>query len=184
MRPTLKTCYDNLFNKGLPETFLSDKGTVHSYIEQYESLLKDYREKPINLLEIGIYYGSCLEVWSRYFHKESKIYGLDCAKIQKFTQFGSIIYGDSSSIDDRNKLFSNITFDIIIEDGDHRIKTQIKTFENYFPLVKQGGLYIIEDIQNPKQDYQSFVSIGANPEIIDLRSVKGRHDDIMFIFKK
>ena len=40
----------------------------------------------------------------------------------------------------------NIEFDIIIDDGWHWDEAQRKTLVNFFPYLKEGGIYIIEDI--------------------------------------
>jgi len=184
LKKTLQECYDILYTRGYSRELLSDKGTDHSYIQSYESLLKSYTSRPVDFLEIGISYGSCLEMWCEYFHEGSNIYGLDCYDIQKFKDFGTILIGNSTSKEHRDKLFNQKTFDIIIEDGEHIIDTQIETYRNYFPLLKEGGIYVVEDVQNLESDYNAFVSIGASPEAVDLRKIKERHDDAMLIFRK
>jgi cephalosporin hydroxylase len=181
---SLKECFDELWSRGLPANRLSDKDTDHSYITPYMELLEKYRNTPINFLEIGIGFGSCLEMWTNYFHQDSKIYGLDNQDFQIFKNYGIIQYADSKSIEARDSLFSGIEFDVIVEDGEHVIDTQIATYEAYFPLVKPGGIYIIEDIQNCENDAAAFRSRGYNPDVIDLRGVKGRPDDVMFVFNK
>ena len=45
----------------------SDKGTHHSYIDVYESLFLKYKDKKINLLEIGVNRGYSLYTWKNYF---------------------------------------------------------------------------------------------------------------------
>ena len=40
----------------------------------------------------------------------------------------------------------DIKFDIIIDDGSHFAVDQLNTLQNLYPLVKDGGYYIIEDI--------------------------------------
>ena len=40
----------------------------------------------------------------------------------------------------------NIEFDFILDDGSHIMQNQYNTFINYFKFLKNGGLYIIEDI--------------------------------------
>ena len=40
----------------------------------------------------------------------------------------------------------NIKFDIIIDDGWHLDTAQESTLTNFFPYLKNDGLYIIEDI--------------------------------------
>ena len=39
-----------------------------------------------------------------------------------------------------------MSFDIIIDDGNHDPKYQIKTLKNLFPRLKEGGVYVIEDV--------------------------------------
>jgi hypothetical protein len=39
------------------------------------------------------------------------------------------------------------TIDIIIDDGDHQLESAIKTFSILSDLIKQGGFYIIEDLE-------------------------------------
>lgn len=183
-KKSLKTCFEELWSRGIPANRLSDKGTDHSYIDSYEALLDSYRHTPINFLEIGIGFGSCLEMWTNYFHPDSKIYGLDNEDFQIFKNFGIIQYADSKSQDARDQLFGDTKFEVIVEDGEHTIDAQLVTFKNYFPLVKEGGIYILEDVQNCYSDKSRFVEIGFEPEVIDLRSVKGRPDDVLFVFRK
>lgn len=55
---------------------------------------------------------------------------------------------DNNSILIKNKYGNN--FDIILDDGLHTIEAQIKTFKNFWPLLKKNGIYLIEDIGNPE----------------------------------
>ena len=64
---TLEEIYSN-HNNGGSGAGHGDKGTVHSYIPEYERLFKPYRDKKINILEIGIAYGESLELWDKYFN--------------------------------------------------------------------------------------------------------------------
>ncbi|PHH79423.1 hypothetical protein CDD80_4876 [Ophiocordyceps camponoti-rufipedis] len=38
-------------------------------------------------------------------------------------------------------------FDLVIDDGGHTMKQQITSLERLWPVVKPGGLYVIEDLQ-------------------------------------
>lgn len=181
---SLKECFDELWSRGIPANRLSDKDTDHSYIAPYANLLEKYRNSPINFLEIGIGFGSCLEMWTNYFHPDTKVYGLDNEDFQIFKNYGIIQYADSKSVEARDRLFNGIEFDVIVEDGEHTIDAQIATYEAYFPLVKPGGIYIIEDVQNCENDAEAFRRRGYVPEVIDLRGIKGRPDDVMFVFNK
>jgi len=59
---TLNEIYEN--HKG-PDGY-GDKGTAHTYIDEYEELLKPYRDTG-SILEIGICYGDSLRMWREYF---------------------------------------------------------------------------------------------------------------------
>jgi hypothetical protein len=52
-----------------------DKGTAHTYIDEYEKLLGQYRENS-SVLEIGICRGESIKMWDEYFIN-SKVYGID-----------------------------------------------------------------------------------------------------------
>lgn len=38
-------------------------------------------------------------------------------------------------------------FDLIIDDGSHKPEDQLAAFHNLYPLLYDGGLYIIEDVE-------------------------------------
>ena len=46
---------------------------------------------------------------------------------------------------------------LIIDDGSHELEHQITSREVLFERVNKGGLYIIEDIQNPEIDIPIFI---------------------------
>jgi hypothetical protein len=56
-------------------TYGTDKNTIHDYINGfYESGLLPYKEKALDVLEIGIYFGASLKLWREYFIN-ARIYG-------------------------------------------------------------------------------------------------------------
>jgi hypothetical protein len=138
----------------LKEIFTKHKGKVSDkwelYLNVYEQIFKEYRSKPIKLLEIGIQNGGSLEIWSKYFHKDTLIYGIDidekCKNLKFTTPNIRIIIGDVNSKTVLEKLTNLRKFDIIIDDGSHLSKDIIKSFLNLFPFLKEGGIYIIEDL--------------------------------------
>ena len=46
----------------------TDKGSVHTYIEFYESYFEPFQKK-VSLLEIGLMTGGSLYLWKNYFTK-------------------------------------------------------------------------------------------------------------------
>ena len=61
--------------------------------------------------------------------------------------------GSRSSIE-KNLLKSNINFEIIIEDGSHKLKDQIISLIMLFPILNSGGYFVSEEIDfpEPKED--------------------------------
>lgn len=162
-----------------------DKGTIHTYIEEYELLLEKYRND-ITFLEIGVFYGESLEMWSEYF-TNSRIYGVDINNhynkhLENDERF-KIIISDATKFEIMNHFPKPIQFDVIIDDGSHRLEDQIITFNILKPHMKPGGLYIIEDINNIDQSKNVFTSLFDNCRIIDNRHKKNRFDDVLVIYQ-
>jgi autotransporter strand-loop-strand O-heptosyltransferase len=136
----------------LANKYGSDKGTVHgdkhNFTETYEKYFKSFKDKKINILEIGVNDGSSLKMWYDYF-PNATIYGID---IDDKSQFNNerinCVVVDQSKKENLEKFSKNIdlTFDIIIDDGSHHISDQQLTFGFLFPLLKDNGIFIIEDL--------------------------------------
>jgi len=120
---------------------------ITGFIEIYEKYLKDYRDKEIKLLEIGVDKGDSLRLWREYF-TNAKICGIDI-KQKKFNIDGvDILCGDQCDHEFLKSIVEKYkNFDIIIDDGSHVSKHIIKSLEFLFNYLKQNGLYIIEDLQ-------------------------------------
>jgi hypothetical protein len=106
-----------------------DKGTAHTYINEYEKLLDGYRENS-TVLEIGICQGESLKMWDEYFIN-SEVYGIDITDqyikgLIKENKY-NIIIGNACS-EEIIKQLNHLTFDIIIDDGSHLIDDQINSF--------------------------------------------------------
>jgi len=139
--------YEELFkdHKG----FISHKWVHYFYI--YDKLFSEYRKKnkPLTILEIGVDRGGSLELWKKYFPNGSKIYGVDINPKCKEINFIENMYFHLGSASDRNfmeKTFKDIEFDIILDDGSHICSDVIETFKIMFPKLKNGGLYVVEDL--------------------------------------
>ncbi len=57
--------------KSLEQTRLEHNGKVSDkwelYVNEYDRIFSPYRDRPLNLLEIGIQNGGSLEIWPTYF---------------------------------------------------------------------------------------------------------------------
>ncbi len=120
----------------------------HAYGETYASIIARYRHRRTRLLEIGILSGDSLLSWRATFPLGT-IVGCD---IEPKNHMGigriHVHLTDQSSAIDLNKLVQQEgPFDIIIDDGSHQSAHQIFSFRQLFPHLRDGGVYIIEDVQ-------------------------------------
>lgn len=156
----------------------TDKGSTHSYIEEYDKLISSFKYEKCNIMEIGVQSGFCLKMWKEYF-PNATIYGVDIIP-EYLRPENRVITICSDSRDEKLiEILGDNKFHLIIDDGSHRLDEQLIAFKNLSPLLVNGGIYVIEDIQSIDRDKDKFV----NFEIIDLRKNKGRYDDVLAIYR-
>jgi len=123
----------------------------HHYFELYDRYFSKFRDRPIRMLEIGVFRGGSLRMWKEYFHPDSIIVGIDidesCAAHEiadrnVFVRIGS--QADPNFLGEVNGEFG--PFDIILDDGSHKTHHQITSFGALFrDALKDGGCYMVED---------------------------------------
>jgi cephalosporin hydroxylase len=171
-----------------------DKGSIHSYIDVYEEVLKPYRERPYPVfIEIGLFSGQSLRMWEQYFSEASTVYGIDCSDqpcgglqdLRPMIAEGThnIIIMDGTSPEDIEKHFKDVMFDVIIDDGSHNLEHQLASYKHFKSHLSKGGIYIIEDIQSLDANREVFENIDPDKTvtILDRRSIKNRYDDLLII---
>jgi hypothetical protein len=128
---------------------ISDKWSI--YLDVYQRLFQQYVGRSINLLEIGIQNGGSLEIWAEHFPHARHIVGCDidqkCAFLRYDDARVAVVVGDANS-DVTEAAITNACecFDIIIDDGSHISGDIIRSFARYFPRVKEGGIFVAEDL--------------------------------------
>jgi len=161
-----------------------DKGTAHTYINEYEKLLNDYRENSI-VLEIGISHGESLKMWDEYFIN-SKVYGIDITDqfIKELINKNkyNIIIGNACS-EEILKQLNDLKFDVVIDDGSHLIDDQVNSFNILKDRMNPNGIYIIEDVNNIDLSIDRLTQLHDNIKIIDNRHIKNRVDDVLAVYK-
>lgn len=163
---------------------LGDKGTLHKYIENYDLIFRDYRYRDnINVMEIGVQEGYSLRMWRDYFAR-ARIVGIDIKDCPKDINGCEFYKCDQNNPDEINKVLEGENFDIIIDDGSHLFEHQVTSFKSLFPRLNPGGIYVIEDIQNPEIEIPKFQKLFGPCEIYDTRKISGRYDDILLVWKK
>ena len=138
----LKDFYKNHSGK------VSDKWA--SYLDHYDEKLYSYQKLPIKFFEIGIMNGGSLEIFSKYFLNAELILGCDVDPKCKDLNFDKsnikVIVGNVNESEIKNQIIKHSEFDIIIDDGSHNSNDIVISFCNYFNHLKDGGLFIIEDL--------------------------------------
>lgn len=138
----------------------TDKGGPKSYVEKYyEEKFFPFKDKKINLVEIGVRSGASICLWKNYF-SNAIIYGVDDLSDKnnhnilvndEWVSGENIHYiiGDAYSEEISKKIETKI--DILIDDGPHTLESHNKLIDLYIPKMKKNGIIIIEDISyNPE----------------------------------
>jgi 23S rRNA U2552 (ribose-2'-O)-methylase RlmE/FtsJ len=119
------------------------------YFDIYHRHFQPFRGKPVTIVEFGVSHGGSLQMWKHYFGPQARIFGVDinpkCAALAE-PQI-EIVIGDQ---DDRQFLRSLAErvgdIDVLIEDGGHTMTQQIATFEELWPSIVDGGVFLTEDL--------------------------------------
>jgi tetratricopeptide (TPR) repeat protein len=117
------------------------------FLRHYERHFTEFKQKNIQLLEIGVFDGSSLTLWKDYF-PNATIIGVDINPQCKQHEEGRAIVEIGSQDDPEFLAILSRRYSptIIIDDGSHLAHHVIFTFERLFPYLLPGGLYIIEDM--------------------------------------
>lgn len=170
----------------------TDKGTWHSYIDNYyNNKFTPLKYEKINLLEIGVWWGSSIKLWHSFF-PNATIFAIDPWEegIHNIANLSRVVplQIDGYSLDTVNKFQDNF-FDIVIEDGLHNIESQIFAAQHWSNKLKPGGSLIIEDIKDANINCNLIAKSIPNSynftfSIFDYRSLKNRFDDVILEITK
>jgi cephalosporin hydroxylase len=119
------------------------------YFDIYDRHFSSFRRKPITVLEFGVSYGGSLQMWKKYFGRKARIIGVDIdPRCKDLTEPQiEVIIGDQEDREFLRSLRERIgPIDVVIEDGGHTMTQQINTFEEIWPGVRKGGVFLIEDL--------------------------------------
>lgn len=177
---------------------LTDKNSIHSYIDLYQELFQSKKETATHILEIGIgptvhMNGGSIKMWADYFYK-ADVHAVDVTPIDNVNP--SIISHPRIHLHTSNDAYNlnffkntflskNMTFDILLDDGPHTLESMITFVKMYHRLLKHNGILVIEDIQdigwtNTLRD-NTPAELKPYIEVYDRRGIKDRYDDIVFV---
>ena len=124
----------------------------HGYSDFYEMMLGGIRERVLNMTEIGVAWGLSLEAWHDFF-PNARLWGFDISvlpKVQKRLahkpRIRTFVCSSTDSAGLARTGLSEESMDIIVDDGVHTPRFNELTLLNFWPLLRPGGLYFIEDV--------------------------------------
>ncbi len=155
--------------------FFKTKGLIDQYAKLWASR-EDFMPK--NIFELGIWEGGSIPFWFECFQPE-KLVSINLREEQLSEYFRR--YVRSRGLENRIKTYWDVNqadrstlreivseefqgpLDLIIDDASHQYHPTKASFETLFPLLRPGGLYIIEDWS--WSHLEDFLS--KNPEWLD-----------------
>ena len=119
------------------------------YFDIYHRHFERFRGKPITVVEFGVSQGGSLQMWRSYFGRKARIYGVDidprCADLGG--RRTKVFIGDQADREFLRSIAAEVgPIDVLIDDGGHRMRQQIATFEELYPHVKEDGVFLVEDM--------------------------------------
>jgi spermidine synthase len=166
----------------------TDKLTLHSYGPMYDEIFcKLSQRKSVRVVEIGVYSGAFLKAVCDFL-PSARAFGVDIDTSRvRFSDPRMTVYHADATIPTSLDLLAGETYDLIIDDASHLPEHQIATLDLFAPLLTEGGVYVIEDIATDSLEEQlrRKASVhGLTLRMVDLRSVKGRYDDLVAILER
>lgn len=141
--------------KGFRELFQSHTGYIcdkwEQYVGAYDAELQALRARgePVRMLEIGVQNGGSMELWAGALPPGSQVIGIDidpgCAALT-LPANARVLIGDATDETFLQSALQSDTFDLIVDDGSHRSRDILRSFELLFPRLRAGGRYFIEDL--------------------------------------
>lgn len=148
------------------------------YFPIYTRHLTPYARRPVSVLEIGVYRGGSMRMWSRFFGPDARLVGVDIDPVALISagERYSVVLADQSDPDAMAKVAQEHgPFDVIIDDGGHSMDQQITSIETLFPALNEGGIYLVEDCHT---SYWDSYDGGRGREGTFMEWVKTRLDDL------
>jgi 8-demethyl-8-(2-methoxy-alpha-L-rhamnosyl)tetracenomycin-C 3'-O-methyltransferase len=125
----------------------TDKGEHQGFMPFYEKYLPS-QNRANTIVELGVQQGNSIAMWEEWF-KYSKIIGVDIDISQvgerQYSTRVELLQGEQ---DDRHLAEAICVYrspDVVIDDASHISSKTIGAFQVWWPHVKPGGLYVVED---------------------------------------
>jgi len=127
---------------------ITDKNAAYAYGEHYyDKLIEKWQGRSFNFLEMGVQFGPSILAFAQTL-PNAKIHGIDVDLSRnryqeqqeatgRVTLHEIDLYAPTTAGIVKEKL-GMIKFDIIVDDADHTVRSQIQAFKVFFPRLKRG----------------------------------------------
>ncbi len=151
-----------------------------SYLDVYEHYLKPIRYSDLVFVEIGVWKGASLRCWQEYL-PNAQIWGLDndpaCKEVAKAEDRFQVILGSATDPAALAKIAPGQALDVVIDDASHLVDLMLPAFELFWPRVRSGGLYVLEDLWvTYGGNWQGHWFTQHNPPSTNFENVRARFD--------
>ena len=128
----------------------------HGYAAFYEEMLREVEVESV--LEIGVYLGHSLHAWKMVWPTATiEAVDRDCRYDDSLDDEFAVYVGNS--IKEVPHIIRGREYDVVIDDGDHHWKSQVKTLNNFIHMAKK--FYVIEDITGQYAEDKLYENIPA-----------------------
>jgi hypothetical protein len=130
------------------------------YFDIYERHLGKFVGRNAHVVEVGIFSGGSLGMWTAYFGNRCHIYGVDiedACRVYERDRVRIFIGDQADPLFWQNFCHAVPTVDVLIDDGGHTADQQITTLQAMLPHIRPGGVYICEDSLGAFHRFHAFV---------------------------
>jgi cephalosporin hydroxylase len=132
----------------------TDKGSAnimdHNYLVRYEEYVAPIADKVSKILELGVDRGGSILLWHKYFNNadihavDYELHRNEVVDLSRVTLYE----GDYMVSEFMNHIINSVgqDIDIIIDDGNHAIDSQMHAIRSLSKCLSYDGYYFLEDI--------------------------------------
>ncbi len=166
----------------------TDKADSHeyhgeSYLDVYEKYVGPMRHTAKQVLEFGVLNGASLRTWRDYF-SVAHIYGVDIdpAANNDYGQRTTVFTASQTDPTVLAKISGDL--DVIVDDGSHLVSHIVESFYLWWPRLKRGGFYFIEDLEASYYDMSPWRKTHPghkyNPDDTDYNNTREKLESALF----
>jgi hypothetical protein len=132
------------------------------YFDVYDAYFNKFINQSPTVVEVGVWQGGSLQMWTEYFGTGATIYGIDRDPeiLNNPVPHTHPVVGDQGDPEFWKSFLAQVPqIDVFVDDGGHHMFQQISTIEAVWPHLSEHGVYICEDTHT---SYQPF--FGGTPD--------------------